>query len=313
MYPSTSVRRKVRVGYSVHARVAHSTFLYKLGENKGLCLLCSDRSWGGIVHRFAMDTKQLADAHILSGVTVFASYCAAVAYSERESTHWEWWQAGVFAAVIMLGMEVLSRFVDWFFNSLDHIPQKGKHLDKLEGRDRLFITLNRLTAVPFTYHLVSAFSALPTIKTSLQDMTLMNTFGAFFTLYVVYDFFYTCFHRFLHHRSVYWLVHKHHHRQHAPTRGNEDAVNVHPFEYICGEYNHLLAISLVPCHAVAALAFVVVGGVMASLNHTRFNAMIPWGVYDVKAHDVHHRIPQSNYGQYIMLWDRLMGSFRPYA
>jgi sterol desaturase/sphingolipid hydroxylase (fatty acid hydroxylase superfamily) len=52
---------------------------------------------------------------------------------------------------------------------------------------------------------------------------------------------------------------------------------------------------------------------MASLNHTRFDAVIPWGVYDVKAHDVHHRIPQSNYGQYIMLWDRLMGSFRPYA
>jgi sterol desaturase/sphingolipid hydroxylase (fatty acid hydroxylase superfamily) len=41
--------------------------------------------------------------------------------------------------------------------------------------------------------------------------------------------------------------------------------------------------------------------------------VIPWGVYDVKAHDVHHRIPQSNYGQYTVLWDRLLGSFRPYA
>eukprot|EP00959_Pyramimonas_sp_CCMP1952_P072882 1523119-Pyramimonas_sp.AAC.2 len=96
-------------------------------------------------------------------------------------------------------------------------------------------------------------------------------------------------------------------------RGNSDAVNVHPFEYICGEYNHLLAIMLVPCHIVAALAFIVVGGVLASLNHTRFDAIIPWGIYDVKVHDLHHRVPQSNYGQYIMLWDRIMGSYRAYT
>jgi hypothetical protein len=59
------------------------------------------------------------------------------------------------------------------------------------------------------------------------------------------------------------------------ARGNTDAVNVHPFEYICGEYNHLLAVMLVPCHAAAALAFVVVGGVLASLNHTRFEVPSP--------------------------------------
>jgi sterol desaturase/sphingolipid hydroxylase (fatty acid hydroxylase superfamily) len=25
---------------------------------------------------------------------------------------------------------------------------------------------------------------------------------------------------------------------------------------------------------------------------------------------VHHRIPQSNYGQYMMLWDYIFGSYR---
>lgn len=58
-------------------------------------------------------------------------------------------------------------------------------------------------------------------------------------LYVVYDLFYTVGHRALHHRSVYKYVHKHHHRQRAPSRGNVDAVNVHPFEFVSGEYNHL--------------------------------------------------------------------------
>merc|ERR1712216_210101 len=64
-------------------------------------------------------------------------------------------------------------------------------------------------------------------------------------MYVTYDFFYYWFHRTLHLRSLYKFVHKHRHRQHAPTRGNLDAINVHPFEFICGEYNHLLAVSLV--------------------------------------------------------------------
>jgi sterol desaturase/sphingolipid hydroxylase (fatty acid hydroxylase superfamily) len=42
------------------------------------------------------------------------------------------------------------------------------------------------------------------------------------------------------------FIHKHHHRQKAPSRGTADAINVHPFEFVCGEYNHLLAIYLVP-------------------------------------------------------------------
>jgi len=35
-------------------------------------------------------------------------------------------------------------------------------------------------------------------------------------------------------------------------------------------------------------------------------------VFDSKHHDVHHRIPQSNYGQYSVLWDRCFGTFREY-
>jgi len=30
----------------------------------------------------------------------------------------------------------------------------------------------------------------------------------------------------------------------------------------------------------------------------------------VRWHDLHHRLPQSNYGQYTMVWDHLWGSYR---
>ena len=35
-------------------------------------------------------------------------------------------------------------------------------------------------------------------------------------------------------------------------------------------------------------------------------------IFGVRAHDTHHAIPNSNYGQYIMLWDYVMGTFRPH-
>lgn len=115
--------------------------------------------------------------------------------------------------------------------------------------------------------------------------------------------------------SVYHLVHRHHHRQLAPSRGTTDAVNVHPFEFLVGEYLHLAAVCITGkllrllglggVHVAACLAFVVLGGVAASLNHTRLDVRLLWGLFEVRAHDVHHRMPKANFGQYTQTWDRV--------
>jgi hypothetical protein len=80
----------------------------------------------------------------------------------------------------------------------------------------------------------------------------------------------------------------------APSRGNTDAVNVHPFEYLPGEYNHLFAIwvvsRLMPLHAATALFFIVSGGVLASLNHTRLDVKSP---LLTTVYQVSHRPPPS--------------------
>ena len=137
-------------------------------------------------------------------------------------------------------------------------------------------------------------------------------------LFVVYDFFYTLLHGFLHVKGVYALVHKHHHHQKAPSRANVDAINVHPIEFFLGEYTHLWALYLtskflMPVHVGTSILFLAMGGFLAGLNHTRHDVVLRlggWTIFDSKAHDVHHRIPQSNYGQYIMLWDHLFGFYR---
>ena len=69
---------------------------------------------------------------------------------------------------------------------------------------------------------------------------------------------------------------------------------------------------MVPCHIVTVIVFVILGGIGASLNHTRFDVIVPY-IYDVKAHDVHHRLITANYGQYTMFWDKAMGTYREFT
>lgn len=104
------------------------------------------------------------------------------------------------------------------------------------------------------------------------------------------------------------------------SRANIDAINVHPIEFFLGEYNYIWTLflcchvlQLFQLHVLGALIFLVAGGVLAGLNHTRFDIVLSlFGVpiFDSKFHDVHHRIPQSNYGQYTMFWDYVFGTFR---
>ena len=66
----------------------------------------------------------------------------------------------------------------------------------------------------------------PHVLWRLEQISVRNTLLPLPLFFIVYDAFYAPFHRALHHRSIYAYVHKHHHRQVVPTRGNTDAINV---------------------------------------------------------------------------------------
>lgn len=213
------------------------------------------------------------------------------AFSLVNADTWRWWHYPAWLSLILLGMEVVASLVHVFGRAsrAAAIRRRGKHLDEFEPLDRLFVTFNRCSTAVFTYHAIQYLWYGPwggRVGWDVSELGLSSGLVAFAALYVVYDLFYTVFHRVLHLRGLYKHVHKHHHRQKAPTRGNADAVNVHPFEFLCGEYNHLLALHLVsrfvvPVHVVAAGAFIVAGGFLASLNHTRFDVRIPF-LYEVR-------------------------------
>jgi len=153
------------------------------------------------------------------------------------------------------------------------------------------------------------------------DATVMNTLLPIPLIIIVYDFFYTLLHWALHMRFIYPYIHMHHHRQKAPSRATDDAVNVHPIEFFLGEYNHLLAVFIVnhiigvEIHILCILIILIISAILAGLNHTRRDVVVEiagFTVFDSKYHDVHHRLPRQNYGQYIMLWDKMFGTFLDY-
>lgn len=251
-----------------------------------------------LLSSFAGDTG-VATEGILSDVLVRGAGGAAFVLYNAET--WQWYHYPLWLAVILLGLEIVASLVHVLGRrtGAQIIRSRGKHLDNFEPLDNLFVAFNRFSTAVFTYHAIqylwyasywnrgsgSGSGGGGRVSWDLSGLRVASGVGAFVALYVVYDLFYTVFHRALHLRGVYRFVHKHHHRQKAPSRGNADAVNVHPFEFLCGEYNHLLAIHLVSkyiteVHVVAAAAFVVSGGFLASLNHTRFDVRIP-GVYEV--------------------------------
>ena len=120
----------------------------------------------------------------------------------------------------------------------------------------------------------------------LVDLSFVNTILPIPVLFITYDFFYTLLHWFLHVKAIYAFVHKHHHHQKAPSRANIDAVNVHPLEFFLGEFNHVLALHfvvrgmpIVGYHGMdvswaGAALFIGMGGVLAGLNHTRYDVVV---------------------------------------
>mmetsp|Transcript_4779 Transcript_4779/g.9584 ORF Transcript_4779/g.9584 Transcript_4779/m.9584 type:complete len:302 (-) Transcript_4779:93-998(-) len=242
-------------------------------------------------------------------------------YDLRE---WSYLRSLFFTATLLVQLEFVNTGMKLWYKMGGRTkvtPVRGKHLDELDAKDILFIGCSKMAIPPFIYLLLKWCHNNPDlIPTTFSTLTFQNSILVIPLLFITYELPYSLAHRFLHLWWVYPYIHKHHHKQKAPSRGNLDAVNVHPIEFHMGEYLHWFAIWFLTkigleVHFFAVVTFMFLGGLMASLNHTRFD--IAWDIfgvrlYDPKDHDVHHRLPRTNYGQYIMLWDKIFGTWRPY-
>lgn len=229
----------------------------------------------------------------------------------------------LYFAVLALAFEVFNyisiHLGEWIHAK--HLPVRGHHLDVLTRKDKFYLLLNKISNGPFVLVAFMYVNWDPNFLWDPKEMTMMNVAAPFPIFFMVYDFFYTLGHMFLHQKGIYALIHKHHHRQQAPSRGSTDALNVHPLEYAFGQYNAIWTLFLMcrfmQIHIVGGNLIMFATNAASCFNHQRFDIKIPlfFGInlYESKCHDLHHRIPNVNFGQYIMLWDWIFGTHRPYS
>jgi len=231
----------------------------------------------------------------------------------QKITTWRFHHVVAFAVIVWGGLELVVLTLAIVMNRIPRLPVNEKlHLDSFSTRDKLYIAFNKVSSIVFAYHIFLVATLTPTVRWRVTEATFINSVLVLAPMYLLYDFVYTIFHKLLHLRCVYRYVHKHHHRQMSPSRGYYDAINVHPFEFLVGEYLHLLCFCTIPCHIFAIITFIVLASVLATLNHSGRDVSIP-GLYDAKDHLVHHRLPDTNFGQYTTFWDKIYGWHCPWS
>lgn len=115
-------------------------------------------------------------------------------------------------------------------------------------------------------------------------------------------------HRALHTRTLYRLLHRHHHQFRRPTP--YVAVAFHPLDSFLQALPHHLCAFLFPLHIgvyTLSLALVLLWAVSI---HDRWT-FVRWGFINYSDHHlIHHWYNRHNLGQYTTVWDRLCGTYR---
>jgi hypothetical protein len=97
-------------------------------------------------------------------------------------------------------------------------------------------------------------------------------------------------------------VHRHHHQQTYPCRPALDTLNTGAIEAAVGSYLQLAVLwacgsLLGVVHVPAALAFFEIAGWLSVLEHDRFVRELPFGLWKVEEHHMHHAFVKCNYGR----------------
>ena len=192
----------------------------------------------------------------------------------------------------------------------------------LDTKSIIYLSINALHEWVFVQRFCHYIWYSPHVSLEWKDIGFLNTVGALWVMFVVLDLCYAPCHHVLHLPFLYPLIHKHHHRQHFPTRGYLDAGNEHPMEHVVGvlsTWGASLAAAHGPTgvHGATLFLFFNIHASLAMLNHSPYDVtfdIIPGGVlqYSVAHHEMHHRKFTVNYAQYCMWYDFGMKTFAKY-
>ena len=135
--------------------------------------------------------------------------------------------------------------------------------------------------------------------------TVLSTVGYF----VVADMFAYWVHRALHIKPLFLHVHRFHHKFVATSP--YVATAVHPAELLAQQAMAFVPLFVVPLHVVGVVMVLVYVLVFNVIDHSgvRLTSSLPWQG-PTTYHDDHHVHFHVNFGQHLMIWDRVFGTLR---
>lgn len=276
-------------------------------------------------------TQQQIQSNVLNGTTTVIVLYLAITQPELFNP-WglKLWQWILGAAIIRAAVTFYDHLVIYL---LDHVLQspllptrtilhQPVRYVTLDTQSIVFLTINAIHEWIFAQRFGYFLYYSPHVLKEWTDINVWNTIGGLWIIFIVMDILYAPCHHILHMPFIYPLIHKHHHRQHYPTRGYLDAGNEHPLEHLIGVlcvWGACLAAVHGPtkCHAITLFFFFNIHATLAMLNHSPYNVsfdIIPFGIvrYSVGSHEMHHRKFTVNYAQYCLWYDHVMNTFAPY-
>lgn len=116
-------------------------------------------------------------------------------------------------------------------------------------------------------------------------------------------------HRLYHRPALFRAIHRHHHRNTTPTPFT--TFSMHPVEFLTYESLSVVPLLFLPVYAPAAIGVLLYSHFTALVQHSGIHLRVPlWLAPASLFHDDHHRHFHVNYGQNLLLWDRLFGTLR---
>ena len=237
---------------------------------------------------------------------MLAAVLAFWAYAPRPVLEWEWTMTFTAPAItlIVLGLELLhERHANWRINRQEFLT------------DMFYITLSATLIAWLVTHL--ADSPLAQLKASLGISTLwiarLPWLVQVLLAFAIYETGQYLIHRLMHDVTPFWLVHAPHH--HITQFNAAKGAVGNPIELFLVSISVLALFDFAPTALFAAANF---GTVVSTFNHSNVRANPPlWYAFaltTVRNHSLHHstdyEATRCNYGNNLILLDRLLGTFR---
>jgi sterol desaturase/sphingolipid hydroxylase (fatty acid hydroxylase superfamily) len=145
----------------------------------------------------------------------------------------------------------------------------------------------------------------------LEHMTVGNTIASFVGSMILYDTWFYWFHRLLHLRPFYRVIHRWHHLTVTPVAWSNNSDTM--LDNCVLQSYWLVAHLILPISPLVLLAHKILDQVTGTIGHSGYEhgGVLCWPpspLISVTHHDQHHRYFRCNYGTHFTVWDRVMGT-----